>query len=55
MTAGKKHRLGVRSIGSLAWCWLILGAAFAVFEAVHFAGVEAVDKDPKAYVAANSP
>jgi hypothetical protein len=32
-----------------------LGAAFAVFEAVHFAGVEAVDKDPKAYVAANSP
>jgi fimbrial chaperone protein len=30
MTAGKKHRLGVRSIGSLAWCWLILGAAFAV-------------------------
>ena len=30
MTAGKKHRFGVRSIGSLACCWLILGAAFAV-------------------------
>ena len=30
MTAGKKHRFGVRSIGSLARCWLILGAAFAV-------------------------
>jgi len=31
MTAGKKHRLGVRSIGRLAAsCWLILGAAFAV-------------------------
>ena len=32
-----------------------LGVAFAVFEAVHFAGVESVDKDPKAYVAAHSP
>jgi fimbrial chaperone protein len=31
MAAGKKHRLGVRSIGPLvASCWLILGAAFAV-------------------------
>ncbi len=30
MTAGKKHRLGARWIGSLACCWLILGAAFAV-------------------------
>jgi fimbrial chaperone protein len=31
MTAGKKHRLGVRSIGRLvASCWLILGATVAV-------------------------
>ena len=31
MTAGKKHRSGLRSIGSLAaWCWLILGAVIAV-------------------------
>lgn len=32
-----------------------LAVAFAAFEAVHFAGVEAVDKDPKAYIAAHSP
>ena len=32
-----------------------LAVAFAVFEAVHFAGVKPVDKDPKAYVAENSP
>jgi hypothetical protein len=31
-----------------------LAVAFAAFEAVHFAGVEAVDKDPKRYVAAHS-
>ena len=31
-----------------------LAVAFARFEAEHFAGVEAVDKDPKAYVAAHS-
>ena len=30
MTAGKKHRFGVRSFGSLARCWLILGSAFAI-------------------------
>ena len=32
-----------------------LAIAFAAFEAVHFTGVNAVDKDPKAYVAAHSP
>lgn len=32
-----------------------LAVAFAAFEAVHFAGVTAVDKDPKAYVEAHSP
>lgn len=32
-----------------------LAVAFAAFEAVHFAGVTPVDKNPKAYVAANSP
>lgn len=32
-----------------------LAVAFATFEAVHFAGVKAVDKDPKAYVAAHAP
>jgi Hemerythrin HHE cation binding domain len=32
-----------------------LAVAFASFEAVHFAGVKAVDKDPKAYVEAHSP
>jgi hypothetical protein len=32
-----------------------LAVAFAVFEAVHFAGVKAVDKDPKAYVEKHSP
>lgn len=32
-----------------------LAVAFVRFEAVHFAGVEAVDKDPKAYVEAHSP
>ena len=32
-----------------------LAVKFAAFEAVHFAGVKAVDKDPKAYVAAHSP
>lgn len=31
MTAGNRHRLGARSIGSVAACsWLILGATFAV-------------------------
>jgi len=30
-----------------------LAVAFATFEAVHYQGVRAVDKDPKAYVAAN--
>jgi hypothetical protein len=30
-----------------------LAVAFATFEARHFAGVAPVDKDPKAYVAAN--
>jgi hypothetical protein len=32
-----------------------LAVAFAAFEAVHFAGVKAVDKDPKAYVETHSP
>ena len=32
-----------------------LAVAFAAFEARHFAGVKPVQKDPKAYVAANSP
>ena len=32
-----------------------LAAAFAAFEATHFAGVKPVDKDPKAYVEAHSP
>lgn len=32
-----------------------LAIAFAAFEALHFAGVTPVDKNPKAYVAANSP
>jgi len=32
-----------------------LAVEFVAFEAVHFAGVKAVDKDPKAYVEANSP
>jgi hemerythrin-like domain-containing protein len=32
-----------------------LAVAFARFEAEHFAGVAAVDKDPKAYVAAHAP
>jgi hypothetical protein len=32
-----------------------LAVAFAAFEARHFAGVEAIDKDPQAYVAAHSP
>jgi hemerythrin-like domain-containing protein len=32
-----------------------LAVAFARFEAMHFVGVEAVDKDPKAYVEAHSP
>ncbi len=32
-----------------------LAVAFAAFEAAHFAGVKAVDKDPKAYVAAHAP
>ena len=32
-----------------------LAVAFAAFEAMHFAGVKAVDKDPKAYVAEHSP
>ncbi len=31
-----------------------LAVAFAAFEATHFAGVKAVDKDPKAYVDAHS-
>jgi hypothetical protein len=31
-----------------------LAVRFAAFEAMHFAGVRAVDKDPKAYVAAHS-
>ena len=30
-----------------------LAVAFATFEAVHYQGVRAVDKDPKAYVEAN--
>jgi hypothetical protein len=30
-----------------------LAVAFATFEAMHFAGVQPVDKDPKRYVAAN--
>ena len=30
-----------------------LAVAFAAFEAIHFAGVKPVDKDPKAYVEAN--
>ena len=32
-----------------------LAVEFATFEAVHFIGVKAVDKDPKAYVEAHSP
>ena len=32
-----------------------LAVEFARFEAVHFVGVKAVDKDPKAYVEAHSP
>ena len=32
-----------------------LAVAFAAFEAVHFTGVKAVDKDPQAYVEAHSP
>jgi hypothetical protein len=32
-----------------------LAVAFATFEAVHFTGVQAVDKDPKAYVEKHSP
>ena len=32
-----------------------LAVAFAAFEAVHFAGVEPVNKDPKEYVEAHSP
>ena len=32
-----------------------LAVAFARFEAVHFAGVRPVDKDPKAYVEAHAP
>ena len=32
-----------------------LAVEFATFEAVHFSGVKAVDKDPKAYVEAHSP
>lgn len=32
-----------------------LAAAFARFEAVHFAGVRPIDKDPKAYVEAHTP
>ena len=32
-----------------------LAVEFVAFEAVHFVGVKAVDKDPKAYVEANSP
>lgn len=32
-----------------------LAVAFAKFEAVHFAGVAPVDKDPKAYVEAHAP
>jgi hypothetical protein len=32
-----------------------LAVAFARFEAVHFAGVQPVDKDPQAYVEAHSP
>ncbi len=31
-----------------------LAVRFAAFEAIHFAGVKPVDKDPKAYVAAHS-
>ena len=30
-----------------------LAVAFATFEALHYAGVRPVDKDPKAYIAAN--
>jgi hypothetical protein len=32
-----------------------LAVAFARFEAVHFAGVQPVNKDPKAYVEAHAP
>jgi hemerythrin-like domain-containing protein len=32
-----------------------LAVAFAAFEAEHFVGVKAVQKDPQAYVAAHSP
>jgi hypothetical protein len=32
-----------------------LAVAFAAFEAVHFTGVKAVDKDPKVYVAEHAP
>lgn len=32
-----------------------LAVAFARFEAVHFAGVTPVDKDPQAYVEAHAP
>ena len=32
-----------------------LAVKFAAFEAIHFIGVDAVDKDPKAYVEAHSP
>ena len=32
-----------------------LAVAFVAFEAVHFIGVKAIDKDPKAYVEANTP
>ncbi len=32
-----------------------LAIEFVAFEAEHFTGVKAVDKDPKAYVEANSP
>jgi hypothetical protein len=32
-----------------------LAVAFATFEAVHFTGVRAVQKDPKAYVAEHAP
>ncbi|MFN2644115.1 MAG: hemerythrin domain-containing protein [Burkholderiales bacterium] len=32
-----------------------LAVAFATFEAAHFAGVRAVDKDPNAYVEKHSP
>ncbi|HUQ74422.1 MAG TPA: hemerythrin domain-containing protein, partial [Burkholderiales bacterium] len=32
-----------------------LAVAFATFEAVHFVGVKAVQKDPKAYVAEHAP